>query len=193
MQRRHFLQGLAGILAAGVAPAIIAEPMKIWVPKEPKIDLPTLTVDELDDYKGRLFHLEIIKPEFKSTIRDDDTFGIQTFTVSPNFVVPVGPAIVLTRMASFSDRWELTSADEYTKKILREMEKTNPPGVSKESAITIPLGSTLTLKCPITCYSGSLSYNWPEGYAEAEPAKSTRRKQKKALPSRPQNRKQWWA
>ncbi|MNU19466.1 hypothetical protein D3C71_76930 [compost metagenome] len=33
MKRRGFLTGLAGILAAGVAPAIVREPMKIWVPK----------------------------------------------------------------------------------------------------------------------------------------------------------------
>jgi hypothetical protein len=37
MQRRIFLGGLAGILAAGAAPAIIHEPMKLWVPKEKKI------------------------------------------------------------------------------------------------------------------------------------------------------------
>lgn len=29
--------GLAGIFAAGAAPAIVTEPMKIWVPKEPKV------------------------------------------------------------------------------------------------------------------------------------------------------------
>lgn len=36
MQRRSFLGGLAGILASGAAPAIVATPMKIWVPKPPK-------------------------------------------------------------------------------------------------------------------------------------------------------------
>jgi hypothetical protein len=39
MQRRSFLQGLSGILATGIAPAIVAQPMKIFVPKEPKINL----------------------------------------------------------------------------------------------------------------------------------------------------------
>lgn len=34
MQRRNFLGGLAGILAAGSAPAIIHDAMKIYVPKQ---------------------------------------------------------------------------------------------------------------------------------------------------------------
>ena len=43
MQRRNFLGGLAGILAAGSAPAIIHDAMKIFVPKNeiilPELDL----------------------------------------------------------------------------------------------------------------------------------------------------------
>jgi len=37
VSRRGFLGGLAGILTAGVAPAIVREPMKIFVPKEKHI------------------------------------------------------------------------------------------------------------------------------------------------------------
>lgn len=43
MKRRGFLGGLAGILAAGVAPAIVSNPMKIWVPKQ----VPGLTVQPM--------------------------------------------------------------------------------------------------------------------------------------------------
>lgn len=34
MNRRGFLSGLAGVFAAGVAPAIVSNPMKIFVPKQ---------------------------------------------------------------------------------------------------------------------------------------------------------------
>lgn len=34
MNRRMFVTGIAGILAAGVAPRIIACPMKLWVPPQ---------------------------------------------------------------------------------------------------------------------------------------------------------------
>lgn len=34
LSRRGFVAGIAGILAAGKAPAIVREPMKLWVPKQ---------------------------------------------------------------------------------------------------------------------------------------------------------------
>lgn len=37
INRRNFLKGMAGILAAGVAPAAVSSPMKIWVPPKNKI------------------------------------------------------------------------------------------------------------------------------------------------------------
>ena len=37
MQRRNFLGGLAGIFAAGSAPAIVHGSMKIWVPKKQEV------------------------------------------------------------------------------------------------------------------------------------------------------------
>ncbi len=40
--RRGFLAGLAGIIVAGHAPAIVKQPMKIWVPKK-------------EDFRGRGF------------------------------------------------------------------------------------------------------------------------------------------
>lgn len=39
MQRRNFLTGIAGILAAGVAPAVVHNPMKIVVPRKEIVPL----------------------------------------------------------------------------------------------------------------------------------------------------------
>lgn len=44
ISRRGFLGGLAGILAASAAPAIVHRPMKIWVPKEKDVYVPKIEV-----------------------------------------------------------------------------------------------------------------------------------------------------
>jgi hypothetical protein len=53
MNRRGFLTGLAGIFAAGVAPAIVTQPMKIWVPKRSSIPL-GFTQQLLDIHRSKL-------------------------------------------------------------------------------------------------------------------------------------------
>ena len=63
MRRRGFLTGLAGILAAGAAPALVREPMKIWVPKK---DIQLVTWDHV--YEPGLFppshHLTDLSADF---------------------------------------------------------------------------------------------------------------------------------
>ena len=63
--RRGFLTGLAGIFAAGVAPAIVTQPMKIWVPKRPALQL-GFTQELMDAHR---FKLSTLAVDF-----DGDTF-----------------------------------------------------------------------------------------------------------------------
>jgi hypothetical protein len=81
MQRRNFLAGLAGVLATGIAPAIVVEPMKIWVPPKSKIKGRGLTssinhIDELPwldpwndiDFKTQyrsVFENELLKRQWR--------------------------------------------------------------------------------------------------------------------------------
>lgn len=54
--RRGFLTGLAGIFAAGVAPAIVTQPMKIWVPKRPPMGM-AFTRELMDVHRSKLSKL----------------------------------------------------------------------------------------------------------------------------------------
>lgn len=49
LRRRGFLQGMAGILAAASAPAIVSNPMKIFVPKR---DFTYATIDEMEHFNN---------------------------------------------------------------------------------------------------------------------------------------------
>lgn len=76
MRRRGFLTGLAGILIAGTAPAIVRQPMKIWVPK------PTNLLAGL----GADFDGDTVLIAGKRTLVRQDAFGEAFFPT--NIIMP---------------------------------------------------------------------------------------------------------